>query len=100
MCHGSVGLVARALEAAGIPTVSVFVRAFRHRAVELQVPRTLVTPHLMGRTIGPVGDLDTQRRVVEASLTLLAEADRPTTIRDLSSSDLSRRDLTGRDLTA
>ncbi|MFP4635323.1 MAG: hypothetical protein ACLFRD_05645 [Nitriliruptoraceae bacterium] len=78
----------------------MFVRAFRHRAVELQVPRTLVTPHLMGRTIGPVGDLDTQRRVVEASLTLLAEADRPTTIRDLSSSDLSRRDLTGRDLTA
>ena len=81
MCHGSVGLVARALEAIGIATVSVFVRAFEHRAVQLQVPRTLVTPHLMGRTIGPVGDRDRQRAVVDAALELLEEATEGATVR-------------------
>jgi len=54
--------------------VSVFIRAFEHRAVQLQVPRTLVTPHLMGRTIGPVGDRARQRAVVDAALELLEEA--------------------------
>ncbi|MBA2529737.1 MAG: hypothetical protein H0V19_07225 [Euzebyales bacterium] len=82
MCHGSVGLVAKALEAAGIPTVSVFIRAFRHTAVKLNVPRVLVTPHLMGRTIGPVGDRARQRHVVEAALQLLQQADAPGTIED------------------
>ena len=77
MCHGSVGLVARALEAAGIPTVSVFIRAFAHVAGKLRLPRVLVTPHLMGRTIGPVGDRARQREVVEAALRLLVEADGP-----------------------
>ncbi len=82
MCHGSVGLVARALESVGIPTVSVFIRAFRHTAVRLRVPRVLVTPHLMGRTIGPVGDGTRQRQVVEAALALLAEAEAGSVIRD------------------
>ena len=81
MCHGSVGLVARALEAAGIPTVAVFVRAFAHVAGRLRVPRVLVTPHLVGRTIGPVGDRARQREVVQAALRLLVGADRPETRR-------------------
>jgi hypothetical protein len=83
VCHGSVGLVARALEAEGIPTVSVFIRAFRHVAVKLQVPRVLVTPHLMGRTIGPVGDDERQRAVTVAALRLLEEATQPATVVDL-----------------
>jgi hypothetical protein len=41
---------------------------------ELGVPRTLVTPHLMGRTIGPVGDRERQRAVVVAALDLLESA--------------------------
>ncbi len=40
----------------------------------------LVTPHLMGRTIGPVGDRRRQRQVVEAALRLLEEADEPTIV--------------------
>ncbi len=84
MCHGSVGLVARALEAAGIATVSVGVRAFRHRWVERQVPRAVVTTQPMGRTIGPVGDRATQRRVVEAGLSLLEDATAPGTFVDLA----------------
>jgi hypothetical protein len=84
VCHGSVGLVARALEAAGVPTVSVFVRAFRHTAVKLRVPRVLVTPHLMGRTIGPVNDRVRQREVVEAALRLLEDAEGPGTLSEFA----------------
>ncbi len=79
MCHESVGLVARALEAAGIPTVSVFVRAFGHVAGRLRVPRVVVTPHLVGRTVGPVGDRTRQRDVVETALRLLVQAQGPQT---------------------
>ena len=61
--------------------MSVFIRAFEHRAVQLQVPRTLVTPHLMGRTIGPVGDRARQRAVVDAALGLLEEATTGATVR-------------------
>jgi len=43
------------------------------------VPRVLVTPHLVGRTIGPVGDVRRQRDVVEAALRLLVEAPGPQT---------------------
>jgi len=71
------------LEEAGIPTVAVFVRAFRHVARRLRLPRVLVTPHLMGRTVGPVGDLDRQRRVVTAALDLLKEATEPETLVEL-----------------
>lgn len=80
MCHESVGLVARALEAAGVPTVAVFVRAFAHVAGRMRLPRVLVTPHLMGRTVGPVGDRHRQRQVVETALRLLEEADAPETL--------------------
>jgi hypothetical protein len=83
VCHGSVGLVSRALEEQGIPTVSVFIRAFAHVAGALQVPRVLVTPHLMGRTIGAVGDRRGQREVVEAALRLLVEARAPAAYREL-----------------
>jgi hypothetical protein len=43
----------------------------------LGVPRTLVTPHLMGRTIGPVGDRERQAAVVSAALDLLESAAEP-----------------------
>lgn len=61
----------------------MFVRAFAHVAGRLQVPRVLVTPHLMGRTIGPVGDRNRQREVVLAALRLLVEAPGPATRQDL-----------------
>lgn len=52
----------------------MFVSAFAHVAGRLQVPRALITPHLMGRTIGPVGDRRRQREVVDAALRLLGTA--------------------------
>jgi hypothetical protein len=45
----------------------------------LGVPRMLITPHLMGRTIGPVGDRERQQAVVAAALDLLESAEKPGT---------------------
>jgi hypothetical protein len=59
--------------------VSVFVQAFAHVAERLRLPRVLVTPHLMGRTMGPVGDLQRQRQVTEAALRTLVDAPGPET---------------------
>jgi hypothetical protein len=53
------------------------VEAFRHRMEALGVPRALITPHLMGRTIGSVGDRERQRSVVAAALDLLGSATGP-----------------------
>jgi len=71
------------LEEQGVPTVSIFIRAFAHVAGRLRVPRVLVTPHLMGRTVGPVDERGRQREVVQAALRLLVEAQAPATRRDL-----------------
>lgn len=60
--------------------MAVFVTAFQHVAERLQVPRVLITPHLMGRTIGPVGDRTRQRAVVAAALELLTTATGPGTV--------------------
>ncbi len=70
----SVGHVARAVETAGIPTVVVFVRAFRQVAERMGLPRTIVTRHPMGRPLGAAGDVERQREVVAAALELLATA--------------------------
>lgn len=69
----SVGHVARAIEAVGIATVTVLVRAFRHIADNMQIPRVVVTRHPMGRPLGAPGDRDRQRQVILAALRLLAE---------------------------
>lgn len=57
--------------------MAIFIRAFRHHAANLKLPRTLVTPHLMGHTVGPPGDVERQREVVRAALELLETATTP-----------------------
>ncbi len=79
----SVGHTARVLEANGISTVAMYIRAFRHHAQYLKVPRTVVTPNLLGRTVGRVGDVNGQRAAVRAAVRLLAEAPAPCVILDL-----------------
>ncbi|MCH7670306.1 MAG: hypothetical protein IIC71_14060 [Acidobacteria bacterium] len=71
----SVGHIAREIEAAGIPTVAVYVRAFRHIAEAMGVPRTIVTRHLMGRTLGAPGDSERQNEVIDAAFDLLESAE-------------------------
>ncbi len=68
------GHVQRAIEEAGIPTVSVYVRSFGHIPELMGLSRSLVTRHPMGRPLGAPGDSGRQRAVVEAALALLDSA--------------------------
>ena len=70
----SVGHVQRAVEEAGIPTVSVYVRSFGHIPELMGLSRSLITRHPMGRPLGAPGDGRRQRAVVEAALGLLESA--------------------------
>jgi len=78
-----VGHVARLLEESGIPTVLIAVRAFRARLEMMTLPRVLLTPHLMGRPLGPPGDRSRQRQTLEAALKILVSAQKSGTIEDL-----------------
>ena len=80
MCHVSVGHVARAVEESGIPTVGIYVSAFRFVAEEMNLPRTLVTHHPFGRPIGPVGQPERHLEVVMAALSLFESAERGGTV--------------------
>jgi hypothetical protein len=73
----SVGHVQRAIEAAGIPTVGVYIGAFAHVPRQMSVARALITPHPLGRPLGAPGDSERQLAVVEAALDLF-EATEPT----------------------
>lgn len=73
----SVGHLARLFETAKIPTVVIAVRAFRDRLAAMHVPRLVITPFMMGRPLGPPGDVDTQRKIILAALNLLEKAHGP-----------------------
>lgn len=74
MCHVSVGHVSRVFEERGIPTVAIYVRAFRHVAERMRLARVVVTNHPMGRPLGPPGAAGRQEAVLEAALGLLDDA--------------------------
>lgn len=75
------GHVARLLEAAGIATVILAVRAFQTRLEGMGVARLVITPYPMGRPLGAPGDRDGQREVIMAALRLLEQAqERGTTV--------------------
>jgi hypothetical protein len=76
----SVGHVARAIEESGIPTVTVMVRAFEHRAREMKIPRTLVVKHPMGRPLGAAGDVVRHHEVLKAAFDLLETASKSGTV--------------------
>lgn len=63
------GLIARALEAQGIPTVTLAVS--RGQIAGTRPPRVLLTPYPRGETVGPPGDVATQRAVLRQALDLL-----------------------------
>ena len=75
----SVGHVQRAVEAAGIPTVGVYVASFGHIPGLMGVARALVTQHPMGRPLGAPHDAERQRAVVRRSLDLLSASEQTIT---------------------
>jgi len=67
-----VGLVARVLEAAGTPTVTLNMIWVYQRLVGM--PRVAAIEHPFGRPYGDVGDDATQRAVLEAALAVFETA--------------------------
>lgn len=75
------GLVARAIEAAGVPTVALSnVRGATRR---VKPPRSLIVPFPRGETVGPAYAVALQSATVSAALDLLVTAREPGTMRDL-----------------
>ncbi len=66
------GLVARAIEEAGVPTVSL--SNLKGATQRVKPPRVLLTRLPRGQTVGAAGDAATQRAVVHAALELLETA--------------------------
>ncbi len=66
MCHQTVSLTARYLEANGIPTL--IIGSARDIVDEVGVPRFAFTDLPLGNPVGPSGDVEQQRRLLKAAL--------------------------------
>lgn len=77
------GHLARLLEQAGIATVIVAIRAFRSILVGMTLPRVLLTPHVLGRPVGPPQDSERQAETLRAALELLESAKQGGAIQEL-----------------
>jgi hypothetical protein len=82
----SVGHAARAIEESGIPTVTIMVKAFEHRARELHIPRTLIVKHPMGRPLGAAYDSARQREVLDEAFDLAETTEENGSITESSAS--------------
>lgn len=80
------GHLARVLEESGLATVVIGTNAFRDRLAAMQLPRTVITRHPMGRPLGAPNDRETQRKVLLAALDLLEAASKGGVIVDLPDS--------------
>ena len=74
------GLIARILEEAGIATVCITMR--REVAQNVKPPRTLFVKFPMGAPLGPAGEAETHRAVIQEALAVLIGATEPGTIVD------------------
>ncbi len=79
-CNRSVGLVQRAIEAAGISTVSVTL--FRQIAVKLKLPRVVSLRFPFGYPLGR--DEAMQRQIIRDGLDALVSISEPGAIIDLA----------------
>jgi D-proline reductase (dithiol) PrdB len=70
-----VGLVARVIEEAGIPTVTLNMLWPLQRSIGM--PRVAAIEHPFGRPYGDVGDRETQRAVLLAALEVFERAKAP-----------------------
>ena len=69
------GLIARAIEAAGIPTVAISLT--RDLTAAVGVPRALFVKWQLGRPLGEAGNTAQQRTVIFHALRLLVTATTP-----------------------
>lgn len=74
-------MVARAIEAVGIPTVITMM--YKQVADALQPPRVAYVRYPFGQPLGVPGNADQQRVIVEDSLSVLLRATAPGTLEEL-----------------
>lgn len=75
MCHQSIGLIARHLEAAGFPTLGL--TSARSITEAANPPRSVFVDLPLGHTAGPPHDPDTQQRIIADVLHLGAAMTKP-----------------------
>lgn len=75
------GLIQRAIEREGIPTVGVSIA--RRFTEEVRPPRSVFVKWPMGHPLGEPGRVDTQRAVIGAAFKVLVSATEPGIIVDL-----------------
>ena len=75
MCHQTVGLTARHLEANGIPTL--IIGSARDIIDEIAVPRFAFTDLPLGNPLGPPNDSEQQKRILKQALTFAEAAPLP-----------------------
>jgi hypothetical protein len=73
MCHQSVGLIAGAIEKAGMPTVSLSV--LRKVTERVRPSRSLMVPFPFGHPLGKPRDAQLQHQVIRAALDLLESSE-------------------------
>lgn len=74
------GLAAREIEGAGIPTISISI--VREITEKTPPPRALYLRFPFGHALGEAGNREQQLAILHLAFKLLFEADRPGTIRD------------------
>jgi hypothetical protein len=75
MCNQSVGLIQRAIEYAGITTVSISL--LREITEKILPPRALFVPFPLGYPLGEPNNPTLQLRIMHAAFSLLARTDVP-----------------------
>jgi D-proline reductase (dithiol) PrdB len=75
MCNQSVGLIQRAIEFAGITTVSISL--LREITEKICPPRALFVPFPLGYPLGEPHNPDLQLRIMRAAFSLLPHTDVP-----------------------
>lgn len=75
MCNQSVGLIQRAIEYAGITTVSISL--LREITAKIRPPRALFVPFPLGYPLGEPHNPDLQLRIMRAAFSLLTRTDVP-----------------------
>ncbi len=75
MCNQSVGLIQRAIEYAGITTVSISL--LREITEKTRPPRALFVPYPLGYPLGEPNNPDLQTRIMQAAFALLPRTDAP-----------------------
>lgn len=75
MCNQSVGLIQRAIEYAGITTVSISL--LREITEQIRPSRALFVPFPLGHPLGEPNNSDLQTRIMRAAFALLPRTDVP-----------------------